>query len=165
VLWFLHADATMPDGALRQIEHALQDPSVVGGFFRIRLPNTSFVYRLTDCFAHYAGIALRMRCGDHGFFARRATFEQIGGFPEVELMEDVDFFRKLRRVGRIAIVQNRIVLSARRYEAVGRFRLSVAFGGIALLYFLHAPRGLLRMIYQHACCREVACSAERSASY
>jgi rSAM/selenodomain-associated transferase 2 len=165
VLWFLHADARIPDGALRQIERALQDPSVVGGFFRIRLSNTSLVYRLTDSLAHYAGIALRMRCGDHGFFARRETFEQIGGFPEVELMEDVDFFRKLRRAGRVVIVQNRIVVSARRYETVGPFRLTVAFGAIALLYFLHAPRGLLRSIYQRTCCREVACSAERSASY
>src|SRR2546430_5735628 len=40
--------------------------SVVGGFFRIRIPNGRVVYRLTDSFAHYAGLLLRMRFGDHG---------------------------------------------------------------------------------------------------
>jgi glycosyltransferase involved in cell wall biosynthesis len=66
-LWFLHADCEVPADCLEQISDALRSPQVVGGFFRIRIPNKRLVYRLTDSFAHYAGLLLRMRFGDHGW--------------------------------------------------------------------------------------------------
>src|SRR5438445_7902698 len=108
-LWFLHADCEVPAGCLEQISNALRDPQVVGGFFRIRIPNKRLVYRLTDSFAHYAGLLLLMRFGDHGIFCRGTAFEEIGGFPEVALMEDAEFFRKLRRLGRIGIISSRLI--------------------------------------------------------
>ena len=80
-LWFLHADCEVPADCLEQISDALRDPQVVGGFFRICIPSKRLVYRLTDSFAHYAGLLLRMRFGDHGFFCRRSGFDDIGGFP------------------------------------------------------------------------------------
>ena len=153
VLWFLHVDAEIPRGAIDEIERVLQDRHVVGGFFRIQLPSKPFVYRLTDSFAHYAGLVLRMRCGDHGFFCRRDIFEKFGGFPEVPLMEDVEFFRKLRRAGRVAVLSKRIIVSPRRYELIGPVRLTFAFGLIAILYFFRAPTRLLQSIYKRACCR------------
>ncbi len=153
VLWFLHVDAKVPSNCLQEIERALSDPQIVGGFFRIRLPRRNPVYRLTDSFAHYAGLLLRMRCGDHGIFCRRAVFEKLSGFPEVALMEDVDFFRKLRRSGSIAAISKRIIASPRRYEEMGPVRLTLAYGLIATLYFFHAPTRLLQSIYARTCCR------------
>jgi rSAM/selenodomain-associated transferase 2 len=151
VLWFLHVDAEIPAGSLAAIEKALQDRQLVGGFFRIRLPRKNPVYRLTDAFGHYAGLLLRMRCGDHGFFCRREIFEKIGGFPEIDLMEDVEFFRKLRRAGRVVVIPKRVVVSPRRYEKVGPLRLTLAFGLIAILYFFHTPMRLLESIYRRSC--------------
>ncbi len=153
VLWFLHVDAEVPDQCLDEIRQLLQNRDVAGGFFRIRLPRPGFVYRLTDCFAHYAGLLLRMRCGDHGMFCRREAFESIGGFPEVPLMEDVEFFRKLRRRGSVPCIKSRIVVSTRRYEEIGPLRLSLAYGFIALLYAVGAPISLQARIYERACCR------------
>lgn len=150
-LWFLHADCKVPAGCLEQISDALRDPQVVGGFFRIRIPNRRVVYRLTDSFAHYAGLFLRMRFGDHGFFCRRIAFEEIGGFPEVPLMEDAEFFGKLRRLGRIAIIPSRLISSARRYERIGPWRLTLTYGLIALLYLLHVPIPVLARIYRRTC--------------
>src|SRR5213596_3097529 len=86
ILWFVHVDAEVPSSCLDEIARVVDDPNVVGGYFRIRLPR-NFVYRLTDSFAHYAGILLRMRCGDHGIFCRRTAFREVGGFPKVPLME------------------------------------------------------------------------------
>ncbi|HXL25114.1 MAG TPA: TIGR04283 family arsenosugar biosynthesis glycosyltransferase, partial [Chthoniobacterales bacterium] len=130
ILWFVHVDAEIPWGCLNEIERIMDDPNVAGGFFRIRLPQAS-IYRLTDSFAHYAGLLLRMRCGDHGMFCRRTAFLDIGGFPEVPLMEDVEFFRRLRRHGQVRYSRKRIVASPRRYETIGRARLTLAYGFIA----------------------------------
>jgi rSAM/selenodomain-associated transferase 2 len=153
ILWFLHVDAEVPWGCLSEIERIMGDPSVAGGFFRIRLPRGS-VYRLTDSFAHYAGILLRMRCGDHGIFCRRTAFLDIGGFPEVPLMEDVEFFRRLQRVGRMKFSHKRILASPRRYETIGRLRLTVAYGLIATLYNFGVPLPKLASIYKRTCCAD-----------
>jgi rSAM/selenodomain-associated transferase 2 len=151
LLWFVHVDAEVPRGCLNEIAHIMDDPDIVGGYFRIRLPR-GLIYRLTDSFAHYAGILLRMRCGDHGIFCRRTAFLEIGGFPEVPLMEDVEFFRRLHRCGRVRHSEQRVLISPRRYESVGSVRLTLAYGVIAALYIFGVPLSVLARIYRRVCC-------------
>jgi rSAM/selenodomain-associated transferase 2 len=151
ILWFVHADAELPLQCLDEIARIMEDSNVVGGYFRIRLPSPS-VYRLTDSFAHYAGILLRMRCGDHGIFCRRTAFVAVGGFPDVPLMEDVELFRRLHRCGRVVHSAKRIAVSPRRYEAIGRARLTFAYGFIATLYVFGVSPSMLAPIYKRTCC-------------
>jgi rSAM/selenodomain-associated transferase 2 len=152
ILWFVHVDAEVPSGCLDEIERILGDPKISGGYFRIRLPRNP-VYRLTDSCAHYAGILLRMRCGDHGIFCRRTTFLETGGFPELPLMEDVEFFRRLQRRGRVMYSRKRILANPRRYERIGRLRLTLAYGLIATLYIFGVPPSKLVSIYERTCCK------------
>jgi glycosyltransferase involved in cell wall biosynthesis len=152
ILWSVHVDAKVPWGCLEEIERIMDDPNVAGGFFRIRLPQAS-IYRLTDSFAHYAGILLRMRCGDHGIFCRRTAFLDIGGFPEVPLMEDVEFFRRLGRYGRVIYSRKRILASPRRYKTIGPVRLTLAYGLITVLYIFGIPLSKLASIYERTCCK------------
>jgi len=152
ILWFVHVDAEIPWDCLEEIERIMDDPNVAGGFFRIRLPQ-NLVYRLTDSFAHYAGILLRMRCGDHGIFCRRTVFVDVGGFPEVPLMEDVEFFRRVQGRGRVISSHKRIMVSPRRYETIGPVRLTLAYGLIAALYVLGIPLKKLAVIYKRTCCK------------
>jgi rSAM/selenodomain-associated transferase 2 len=152
IFWFLHADAEVPQESLSEIRRIMDAPNVCGGFFRIRLPARPAVYRLTDIFAHYAGLALAMRCGDHGMFCRRNAFVETGGFPDVPLMEDVEFFRRLRRCGRVVHSNKRLRVSSRRYETIGPARLTFAYGLIAILYAFGMPLSRLVQIYKHTCC-------------
>jgi len=153
IFWFLHADTAVPVDCIQQISNVLRNREFVGGYFRIRVPSKRFVYRLSDSFAHYAGLLLRMRFGDHGFFCRSTVFEQIGGFPELPLMEDAEFFRNLRRHGRTAVISSRLISSPRRYEDIGPWRLTLTYGLIALLYFLRVPSPILARIYHKTCAR------------
>jgi hypothetical protein len=54
--------------------------------------------------------------GDQGLGVRRETFEAVGGFPEIPLMEDVAFARECRRRGRIHRLRLEITTTARRFE-------------------------------------------------
>jgi len=163
VLWFLHADAEVPLGCLGEVARIMDDPKAAGGFFRIQLPR-AHIYRLTDCFAHYAGIVLRMRCGDHGIFCRRTVFTDVGGFPEVSLMEDVEFFRRIRRRGCVICSHKRIMISPRRYEQIGPIRLTLAYGWIAILYTFGLPLSKLQSIYKRMCCTACEVVAPRTNS-
>jgi rSAM/selenodomain-associated transferase 2 len=152
ILWFLHADTEVPLESLNEIGRIMRNPKVCGGFFRIRLPAAPAIYRLTDGFAHYAGLLLGMRCGDHGIFCRRSAFVDAGGFPDVPLMEDVEFFRRLHHRGRIVYSNKRIGASPRRYETVGATRLTFAYGSIATLYLFGVSLSTLARIYRRTCC-------------
>ena len=125
IFWFLHVDVRIPNDSTAIIERIMADERVVGGFFRIRLPGSRLVYRLTDSVAHYLGLLFRMRCGDHGIFCRRDVFFAIGGYPEVPLMEDAEFFRNLLRDGKVRWTNTRLSVSPRRYEQIGALRLTL----------------------------------------
>ncbi len=151
LLWFLHVDSHIPAGSLDEIRRMLADPKCAGGYFRIRLPRRSLAYRLTDTFAHYAGFILRIRCGDHGFFCRREGYLAAGKFPQVPLMEDVEFYRALRRLGSVRASQLRLAVDTRRYERLGKWKLTMSYGLIALLYALGVPISRLTKIYKATC--------------
>jgi hypothetical protein len=67
-------------------------------------------------------------------------------------MEDVEFFRRLRRCGRVVHSNKRIAASPRRYETVGPLRLTVAYGSIATLYLFGVSLSTLARIYRRTCC-------------
>jgi len=81
------------------------------------------------------------------------VFVDVGGFPEVPLMEDVEFFRLLRRRGRVVCSEKRILVNPRRYETVGRVRLTLAYGLIAMLYIFGVPLSKLASLYERICCK------------
>ncbi len=153
VFWFLHVDSEITHACLIEIQSALADPRLAGGYFRIRLPRPEIIYRATDTAAHYVGLLVRVRCGDHGVFCRRSIFEEIGGYADVPVMEDVEFYRALHRCGKVRVMKTAIVTSPRRYEEVGPWRLTAAYLLIASLYVAGAPLRFLAQLYQRMCAR------------
>ncbi len=139
VLWFLHADSRVPEQAVALIQGALADPRAVGGCFRLVIPDRRLVYRLSDRVGNLGVDALGMACGDHGLFVRRAVFEQIGGYPEVPILEDVELYRRSRRWGRMLQLSAAIRTSPRRWERNGPWRTTAIYAAILALYRLGVP--------------------------
>lgn len=123
VLLFLHADCWLEPDARRQIEATLHDQRVVGGAFRQQIDDDRTVFRWLEW-----GNAARVRWrnlpyGDQGIFLRRKTFELLGGFESVRLMEDVLLMQKLRRNHhRIELLPGPIHVDPRRWLANGVVR-------------------------------------------
>jgi len=154
VFWFVHADCEVPCGCLEDISHTLQDQKVVGGCFRIRFRQRQLIYRVSDAGGNLA-VELFGRCyGDHGIFCRREDFFAVGGYPDVPLLEDAEFYRLLRQRGRTRQQSTKIVPSPRRYDEIGPYRLSATYVFLSLFYILRVPIPLLARIYDHIClCR------------
>jgi rSAM/selenodomain-associated transferase 2 len=154
VLLFLHADCWLAPDSLDQIAAVFRDERILGGAFRHRIEARGVLFRLIE-----RGDSLRVRMfklpyGDQGIFLRRETFEQLGGFPEVRLMEDVLLMRKLRRVSRIPLLPGPLYTDARRWQRHGVIRqtlrnwsiltaerLGVAPDRLANLYAPHVECG------------------------
>ena len=149
VLWFLHADSELPADPLAAMTAALGDPRTVGGCFRLRFPRREWVYRVSDSLGNVAVDLFRIALGDHGIFCRRAAFEQVGGYPDVPLMEDANLYRALRRQGgRMRQLRAFIVSSPRRYEQCGPVRTTACYLLILALYVSGARMATLLSIYR-----------------
>jgi hypothetical protein len=93
ILLFLHADA------LGLIDDALCGPGIVGGAFDLGFPSARFAFKVIAAAACLRSRLTRIPFGDHALFFRRASFEQIGGFRENPLREDVELMGRIRRRG------------------------------------------------------------------
>lgn len=142
-LLFLHADTVLPADALAAIARALV--SHEWGRFDVTIagsdPLLAVVAPLMNLRSRLTGIAT----GDQAMFARRATFEAIGGFPPIPLMEDVALSRALRRRSRPACLRSRVLTSGRRWERQGTLRTILRMWRLRLAYALGAdPHRLAR---------------------
>jgi rSAM/selenodomain-associated transferase 2 len=117
VLLFLHADAELPASAAGAIAFALRDEEVVGGNFYLRFVPDSNAARLFTWANHLRRRWLRIYYGDSALFLRRRTYDALGGFRELPILEDYELVRRLERHGRTAYVRDvEVQVSARRFE-------------------------------------------------
>ncbi len=67
-----------------------------------------------------------MPYGDQAIFMRKQYFDQIGGFKDIPLMEDVDLMRRIKKDGRkIHILPDKVTTSARRWQRDGALYTTV----------------------------------------
>jgi len=139
-LLFLHADTRLPDRALAQI--AALPAQVRAGCFRQAFdaahPLLSAISRLHN----WRCRRTRIMYGDQAMFVRRELFQSLGGFPEVERLEDVLFSERLRALTAPVMLEGTVVTSARRFLVHGIVR---SFARILLILICHRfgllPRG------------------------
>lgn len=125
LLLFLHADAWLAADGLSQIEEAVVSQQAQCGAFRQKIDAEGLLYRWLE-----RGNAWRVRCrglpyGDQGIFVRRRLFEELGGFPDVRLLEDVLLMKTLRRCAWPALLPGPLHVNARRWQRHGVIRQTV----------------------------------------
>lgn len=148
ILLFLHADTHLPEGFDTCVRQALAKPGTVGGAFELKidapLPSLRLVEKGVKCRSHF----LQMPYGDQAIFLKTATFNQIGGFPDLPVMEDFEFVRRLKKQGRIAIVPQPVLTSARRWQQLGVLKTTAINQIVIIAYFLGVSPDRLGIWYK-----------------
>lgn len=135
ILLFLHADTRLPTEATLMIEEALTDPAVVGGRFDVRFDAPSIWGTIIGTLMNWRSRLSGIATGDQALFVRRHVFEQLSGFVDIPLMEDVEFSRRLKRMGRIAALHQKVTTSFRRWEQQGPLRTIFLMWTLRFLYW------------------------------
>ena len=147
ILLFLHADTQLPADAKTMIETTLADQRMVGGRFDVRFDRPSMwgtiISRTMSWRSRLSGIAT----GDQALFVRRHIFEQIGGFADMPLMEDIDFSRRLKRKGATAALTATVTTSFRRWEQHGPLRTILLMWALRFLYWIGVSPHRLAKLY------------------
>jgi rSAM/selenodomain-associated transferase 2 len=136
ILLFLHADTQLPGDAKTMIDTTLADQRMVGGRFDVRFDRPSMwgsiISRMMNWRSRLSGIAT----GDQALFVRRPIFEQMGGFADMPLMEDIDFSRRLKQKGATAALTATVTTSFRRWERHGPLRTLLLMLVLRFLYWI-----------------------------
>ncbi|MDX1503402.1 MAG: TIGR04283 family arsenosugar biosynthesis glycosyltransferase [Thermoanaerobaculia bacterium] len=118
LLLFLHADTELPPEAPRLVREAVAAGHVGGGFL-LRWDSTRPVYRLGERIVNLRTRWTRAPLGDQAQFCTREAFGVLGGFREWPVLEDLDFIRRLGRLGPAAVLPAPVTTSTRRFDRHG----------------------------------------------
>jgi len=124
ILLFLHADCVLPREAILNVRAVFEGSLFVGGAFKIRLLSDKLFYRVIEKGINFRSKIFKLPYGDQGLFVKRSVFEQLGGFREMPNCEDLDFVCRLKKQGKIIVLDERVSSSIRRWENHGILRTS-----------------------------------------
>jgi rSAM/selenodomain-associated transferase 2 len=155
VLLFLHAD-TLITGCGEPMFEGFAASKYTWGFFKLGFdtsePRFRFLAFMINTRSRLSGIAT----GDQCQFVKRDAFEAIGGFPDQDLMEDIELSKRLKRLSQPYLGSDsepsskRAITSARRWKKHGFVKTICLMWKLRLLYFLGASPRRLNSMYRSA---------------
>lgn len=147
VLLFLHADTVLPENALYVIL-SLGQTDNFWGHFDVRLSSNKKIYRLIEYLINLRSRLTSIATGDQAIFIERALFNNVGGFPEIALMEDIAFSRRLRKISRPVCLKQKVITSSRRWENKGVIATVLLMWKLRLYYFFGVSPERLSQLYR-----------------
>ena len=164
VLLFLHADTRLPPGFEHHVLEILDRPDTVAGAFRLGIDGRFPGLRVIEWLANFRSICMGMPYGDQAIFIAADRFRRAGGFPEIPIMEDFAFMRRLRSRGRIGIARVAVTTSARRYDAYGFWRTTWINQLMIIAYLMGVSPARLARWYRAGLRRRTGAEREGSPS-
>lgn len=151
ILLFLHADSTLEKSALSSLVNKMKPESEkIGGCFSLKIESEDPFLKFISWSSNLRAKYLNLIFGDQGIFIKKEFFKSLGGFPEIELMEDWEFSKKMKKAGKLLFLDKRIYTSARRWEEHGVLRTILLMHKIKILYLFGYSPEKLKKIYRDA---------------
>lgn len=147
ILLFLHADTFLPDNAVEQLKSAMEK-GFIWGRFDIELTGSSRLLSIVawsmNKRSRWTGIAT----GDQALFVDKTVFEQLGGFAEISLMEDIELTSRLRKLSKPYCSKSKVISSGRRWLSFGIIKTILLMWSLRLRYFFGAEADELEQLYR-----------------
>ncbi|MGQ9776798.1 MAG: TIGR04283 family arsenosugar biosynthesis glycosyltransferase [Thermodesulfobacteriota bacterium] len=147
ILLFLHADTFLPEGADSLISDGISRTERGWGYFRVKLSGSHPLLRVVEFLMNLRSRLTRIATGDQAIFIKRELFEEIGGFPEIDLMEDIALCKILKKYGPPLFIHSPVITSSRRWEEKGLIRTILLMWFLRLAFFLNTDPKRLSKIY------------------
>lgn len=146
VLLFLHSDTQLPVEA-DQLVLAAVSRGALWGRFDVRIKGQSRWLPAIGALMNLRSRLTSIATGDQAMFVRRDVFEQLGGFAEIPLMEDIELSGRLRARAKPFCLSPPVTTSGRRWDRHGVWLTIVLMWRLRLRYFLGADPAVLAVEY------------------
>lgn len=146
VLVFLHAD-TRPAASLLSQCRQLIEAGEVWCFSRVRLDDSARAFRVIEWFMNTRSKMTGIATGDQTICVEASTFRFLDGYANISLMEDIELSKRLKRVSRPLVHDERVVCSARKWQKNGVIKTVLMMWLLRAGYFFGASPQKLQAIY------------------
>jgi len=144
-LLFLHADIKLSKSCINRLRWEIKTKEPKWGWFSLRLDSPKLVFRIIEIGANLRVKMSGIPYGDQGIFVRKDIFTEVGGYPEVPIMEDIEFAKKLKSISEGIRINTPIEASVRRFEKCGVLKTVYMMWLLRALYYLGmSPSRLVR---------------------
>jgi len=147
IFMFLHADCRLKSEHCRAALATVQNNGVVAGGFHLRFDDDHPILRFAEAVNRIRFRFTKIFYGDHAIFLRRENYEAAGGFSRQALFEDIDFSRRLKKLGQVTLISPALETSARRFRAGGVVRTYLKMATMHVLNWLHVSPNVLAKWY------------------
>ncbi|MFQ5651607.1 MAG: TIGR04283 family arsenosugar biosynthesis glycosyltransferase [bacterium] len=145
VLLFVHADCRLKQEHCLTAIRAVQENGIFAGGFTLEFNDPHVILRFAEMVNKIRFRITRIFYGDHGLFISRKNYQASGGFPNQAIFEDVEFSRRLKKMGKVIMTPPAIETSARRFRAGGVVRTYLKMAALHIMYWLgFSPKVLAR---------------------
>jgi rSAM/selenodomain-associated transferase 2 len=148
IFLFLHADSRIEPASYEKMLHSLGSSEKIGGAFSLCIDSEKWSLRLITRLANLRSKYFGMAYGDQAFFVKNSTFQQMNGFAELPICEDIDFFKRLRKLGSVILLKEKAFTSSRRWLKEGIWFTTLRNILISTLFKLGFPPRILKKWYQ-----------------
>lgn len=146
ILLFLHADTLLPDNFKQYVLDALTRPGVAAGAFKLRIDSPVPCFRFIERIANWRSRCLKMPYGDQAIFMFSKVFHQMGGFPNIPIMEDFELIRRFQKIGDVVTVPVPVMTSPRRWLNQGIMKTTFINQLVVVSYFMGiSPDTIVRL--------------------
>jgi hypothetical protein len=149
LLCFHHADSELRAEHLESLTMVAGNNEIIGGAFHRRFDDRRFWMKNWERLLRRISAVMGPLFGDQSIFVKADVFHEMGGFADIPIMEDIDFSQRLRRMGRIALLDPPLWSSPRRFRTLGNLRTTLLNGLFITLFLLRvSPDRLHRWYYR-----------------
>lgn len=145
ILLFLHADTQLPSHAITEITSAVMRAK--WGRFDVRLDSAKWMLKVVGQMMNWRSRLSGIATGDQAIFVERELFEQLGGYPNQALMEDVEISKRLKSIGKPACLKSNVITSARRWQQYGTWRTIILMWRLRFDYWRGVPADNIKRRY------------------
>lgn len=154
ILFFVHADMTLPKNILKVIDHLINTSGYDGGGFLNEFSSFNKKIKRLGRILNFRIInkeqsERKIFYGDNGIFVKKKVFNKLGGFKEIPIMEDYDFSKRMKNKYDVIAVNNpKIIVDPRRHLKAGFVKTRLLWIIIRRLYKAGVPPFLLSKLYK-----------------
>jgi len=145
-LLFHHCDTELEENHINALV-SLSGSDVDAGAFHRVLDERHSWFKHFNPLVRWYNVHWGVLFGDQSIFVSRSFFEKLGGFKPYKLMEDVEFSQRLRKDGKIVLLDPPVKTSSRRSSQFGSWQVTILNLWFLFLFFLGVSPETLHTLY------------------
>jgi len=143
-IFFLHVDTQLPE-KFQELIPAIGADTFCWGRFDVKLSGTHCLFRIIEYMMNLRSRLTGIATGDQVMFVSQKLFQEVDGFPEIALMEDIAMSQKLKKTSSPLCLRQKVLTSSRRWEKHGIINTILKMWWLRFSYFMGAdPVSLAR---------------------